>query len=157
MVADAETHGSGTEKYRFYLIEGQSTRVDSVDVIITSVLGIADQQEEEVSVSVYPNPVSNVLTVSTKGLEGSIELKIVDVLGKVVLTESGTSINKVDVSNFKNGVYLVYIQNKGNLVQTKRTQKIGKWFGKTRLPKAISEPDRPAGFFQVCISRLLGV
>lgn len=120
LMADADTHGAGTEKYRFYLIEGQSTRVDSVDVIITSVLGIADQQEEEVSVSVYPNPVSNVLTVSTKGLEGTVELKMVDVLGKVVLAESGAPINKVDVSNFKNGVYLVYVHNKGNLVQTKR-------------------------------------
>ncbi len=120
LVADAETHGAGTEKYRFYLIEGQSTRVDSVDVIVTSTLGVEDQQQEEVSVSVYPNPVSNVLTVSTKGLEGTVELKMVDVLGKVVLAESGAPINKVDVSNFKNGVYLVYVHNKGNLVQTKR-------------------------------------
>ncbi|TSJ45401.1 T9SS type A sorting domain-containing protein [Fluviicola chungangensis] len=119
LMADTDTHGSGTEKYRFYLVEG-GNRVDSVDVLVTSVLGVADQQQEEVSVSVYPNPVANVLTVSTKGLEGTVELKMVDVLGKVVLSESGAPINKVDVSNFKNGVYLVYVYNKGDLVQTKR-------------------------------------
>jgi hypothetical protein len=121
LIADTYTEGTGTEKYRFYLIEGQSTRVDSVDVKVnTSMLGIADQQKEEVLVSVYPNPVSNVLTVSTKGLEGTVELKIVDVLGKVVLAESGSPINKIDVSNFKNGVYLVSVSNKGIQVQTKR-------------------------------------
>ena len=114
-----DVEASGSEKYRFYLIEG-TTRVDSVDVLLTSVLAVGDQHQEEVSVSVYPNPVSNVLTVSTKGLEGTVELKMVDVLGKVILSESGAPINKVDVSNFKNGVYLVYVYNKGDLVQTKR-------------------------------------
>jgi hypothetical protein len=111
---------SGTEKYRFYLIEGQSTRVDSVDVTLTSVLAIGDQKQEEVGVSIYPNPVSNVLTVNATGVEGSVELKMVDVLGKVILSESGAPLNKVDVSNFKNGVYLVYVYNKGSLIQTKR-------------------------------------
>ncbi len=120
LVADTDTEGSGTEKYRYYLIEGQSSRVDSVDVTVTSTLGVADQKQEEVSVAIYPNPVSNVLTVNTTGLEGSVELKMVDVLGKIVLTESGAPMNKVDVSNFKNGVYLVYVYNKGDLIQTKR-------------------------------------
>lgn len=121
LVVDTYTEGTGTEKYRYYLIEGQSTRVDSVDVVVfTSVLEVEDSQKQEVFVSVYPNPASNVLTVNTKGLEGTVELKMVDVLGKMVLTESGASINKVDVSNLKNGVYLVYIHNKGNLIQTKR-------------------------------------
>ncbi len=120
LVADTDTEGSGTEKYRFYLIEGQASRVDSVDVTVTSTLGVTDQKQEEVGVSIYPNPVSNVLTVSATGVEGSVELKMVDVLGKVVLTESGAPLNKVDVSNFKNGVYLVYVYNKGDLIQTKR-------------------------------------
>jgi len=119
LMADTETDGAGTEKYRFYLVEG-GNRVDSVDVLVTSVLGISDQKQEEVSVAIYPNPVSNILTVNTTGLEGSVELKMVDVLGKVVLTESGAPMNKVDVSNFKNGVYLVYVYNKGDLIQTKR-------------------------------------
>ena len=121
LVAYTDTEGIGTEWYRFYLIEGQATRIDSVDVrIVTSALGIENQKQEAVSVSIYPNPVSNVLTVNTTGLEGSVELKMVDVLGKVVLTESGAPMNKVDVSNFKNGVYLVYVYNKGDLIQTKR-------------------------------------
>ncbi len=121
LMVDTDVHGSGTELYRYYIVnEDNSTLEDSVDVRITSVLGVADQQQEEVAVSVYPNPVSNILTVNTTGLEGSVELKMVDVLGKVVLTESGAPMNKVDVSNFKNGVYLVYVYNKGDLIQTKR-------------------------------------
>ncbi|HTH32156.1 MAG TPA: hypothetical protein VL946_12480, partial [Lacibacter sp.] len=61
MVVDTYTEGTGTEKYRYYLIEGQSTRVDSVDVVVfTSVLEVEDSQKQEMFVSVYPNPASNV-------------------------------------------------------------------------------------------------
>lgn len=121
LMADADTQGAGTEKYRFYLIEGQSTRVDSVDVIITSTLGVADQKQEEVSIAVYPNPVANNLVIAANGLEGTFDVKMTDVLGKVVLNESSNQAKKVlDVSDFKNGVYLVSVFNKGELIQTRR-------------------------------------
>lgn len=121
LVADADTQGGGTEKYRFYLIEGQSTRVDSVDVIVTSTLGITDQKQEEVSIAVYPNPVANNLVIAANGLDGAFDVKMTDVLGKVVLNESSSQAKKVlDVSDFKNGVYLVSVFNKGELIQTRR-------------------------------------
>lgn len=121
LITDTDTHGSGTELYRYYVINQDNSMIeDSVDLRITSVLGIENHHQEEQFVSVYPNPVSTILTVNTKGLDGSVELKMVDVLGKVVLTESGAPLNKVDVSDFKNGVYLVSIYNNGDLIQTKR-------------------------------------
>lgn len=120
LVVDTKTVGTGTEHYRFYVIEGQSTRVDSVDVIVTCTLGISNNQKEEVSVSVYPNPVSNTLTVNTTGIDGSYDIKMVDVLGKVVFEDSGISTKKIDVSDFKNGVYLVSIFDKEKQILTKR-------------------------------------
>ncbi len=119
LMAIASVEGAGEELYRYYLIENNGTRVDSIDYRVTTSLGIGTNEKESI-VSVYPNPVSTILTVNTTGLEGSVELKMVDILGKIVLTESGTPMNKVDVSNFKNGVYLVYVYNKGDLIQTKR-------------------------------------
>jgi hypothetical protein len=118
---ETDNHGSGTEMYRYYIIEGQSTRVDSIDVRVTSVLSIADQQQEEVSVSVYPNPVATTMMVNTTGIDGTFEVKMTDVLGKVVMNESSNQGKKsIDVSNFKNGVYLVSVYNKGELIQTRR-------------------------------------
>jgi len=119
LIVDTDTHGSGTELYRYYVINQDNSMIeDSVDLRITSVLGLKDQEEE--SVSVYPNPVSTILTVNTTGLEESVELKMVDLLGNVVLSGSGTQMNKMDVSNFRNGVYLVFIYNKGDVVLTER-------------------------------------
>ncbi len=120
LVADTDTEGAGTEKYRFYLVEGGS-RVDSVDVLVTSVLSVTDQKQEEVSIAVYPNPVANNLTIAANGVDGGFDVKMTDVLGKVVLNESSNQVKKVvDVSNFKNGVYLVSVFNKGELIQTRR-------------------------------------
>lgn len=106
--------------YRFYILEG-SSKIDSVDVIINPTLGIKESKNQEVSMSVYPNPVSSVMTISTQGLNGNFDVKVTDVLGKVVYNESvsGTT-KKLDVSDFKNGVYLVTVLEKGVVVQTKR-------------------------------------
>ncbi|MNU43760.1 hypothetical protein D3C71_325510 [compost metagenome] len=117
---DIHTDGPGTIHYRFYVMDG-STRVDSVDVYLTTTLSIKDKKNEEISLSVYPNPVSNAMTVTTQGLSGSFDIKITDVLGKVVYNEGVNGVSKkLDVSDFKNGVYLVTILEKGVPVQTRR-------------------------------------
>lgn len=116
---DIHTNSSGTTHYRFYIMDA-STKVDSVDVIVTTVLGIKDTKNEEVSMSLYPNPASSILNITAQGLEG-YEVKMTDVLGKVVYNESvaGAS-KKVDVSDFKTGVYMVTITEKGTAIQTRR-------------------------------------
>jgi len=116
------TNSSGTIHYRFYITES-SVKVDSVDVIVTTTLGIKDsKKDEEIAMSIYPNPASSVLNISAKGLDGNYDVRMTDVLGKVVYNESvvGTS-KKVDVSDFKSGVYLVTITEKGTAIQTRRT------------------------------------
>lgn len=117
---DIHTNSAGAIHYRFYAMDG-STKMDSVDVVVTTTLGIKDKKNDEISMSVYPNPVSSLLTISAQGLDGTFDVKMTDVLGKVVYSESvtGTS-KKVDVSDFKNGVYLVTIIEKGTTVQTRR-------------------------------------
>lgn len=117
---DIHTVGSGSIHYRFYVMDG-AAKMDSVDIMVTSTLGIKDKKNEEIAMSIYPNPVSSLLTVTAQGLDGNFDVKMTDVLGKVVYNESanGTT-KKVDVSDFKNGVYLVTVLEKGMVVQTRR-------------------------------------
>jgi len=118
---DIHTNSAGSIHYRFYVMDG-STKVDSVDVMVTTTLGIKDtKKNEEISMSIYPNPASSVLNISAQGLDGNYDVRMTDVLGKVVYNETvvGSS-KKVDVSDFKNGVYLVTITEKGTAIQTRR-------------------------------------
>ncbi len=106
-----------------YIVYVNDAVVDSVDYIIntTSLSTPSISKQEDISLSVYPNPVSSWMTVSTQGLSNGFDVKITDVLGKVVFNESVSgATKKLDVSDYKNGVYLVTIFEKGVAVQTRR-------------------------------------
>lgn len=116
---DIHTNSIDFLHYRFYILEN-GTKLDSVDVKINPTLGINNAKKENVQINLYPNPTSNFLHIASNEEGVNYDIKITDVLGKVVFDESQASISKIDVSNFKNGVYLVAIFDKGQLIQTRR-------------------------------------
>lgn len=75
---------------------------------------------ENIAVSVYPNPVKDVLNFKLD--INSFDVKIIDVTGKVVMTTS--SLNNtltISTSNMNNGMYFYSITDrKGNFIQTNR-------------------------------------
>jgi len=119
IVVDIHTEGAGYGLYRYYVVDGGS-RIDSIDVALTSTLAV-NEVEPAVAISVYPNPTASVLTIAASGLTDGYNVRMTDVLGKVVYDESATAATKkIDVSDFKNGVYLVTVLEKGKALQTKR-------------------------------------
>lgn len=108
----------GTATYRYYVHDDGGAYLDSVDVrVIFSCASI--DEKEPVSLSVFPNPVASQLVINTEGLE-KFDIRIVDVLGKTVYDESAYKSKKIDVSELKNGVYILTILEKGITIQTKR-------------------------------------
>ncbi|MBO6880934.1 T9SS type A sorting domain-containing protein [Winogradskyella sp.] len=79
-----------------------------------STLGIDDVVEQGLSVSVYPNPASEFITVEASFHIDDIEL--FDITGKQVLKTVQT--NAIKVSHLPNGIYLLKIvTNKGSLTK----------------------------------------
>jgi Secretion system C-terminal sorting domain len=111
------TEGGGL--YRYYFMDG-STTVDSIDVHINKTASINDLESVQVGMTAYPNPASSMITVNTIGISGDYNVRITDVLGKAVYADEAGAIKKIDVSNFKNGVYLITIAEKGEVIQTRR-------------------------------------
>ncbi|MDR1725196.1 MAG: T9SS type A sorting domain-containing protein [Bacteroidales bacterium] len=69
--------------------------------------------------NVYPNPANDKLFIEGEGYE---QIKIYDLLGKVVLTAE--RVTEIDISNFVNGVYNVrLLSNEGNVVGSKKIVK----------------------------------
>jgi hypothetical protein len=117
---DITAMNQGSIHYRFYVLDG-TTKLDSVDLVISTGLAVKAPKTEEVSLSVYPNPVSNTLSIATQGLGDDFNVKITDVLGKVVYNDwASAATKKIDVSEFKNGVYMVTVSEKGVATQTRR-------------------------------------
>lgn len=68
--------------------------------------------------SVYPNPATDVVTVSTDGKAQS--LKVINALGQVVLNlNNPQAVEVLDASAFEPGIYVVQIQNAGVTTEQK--------------------------------------
>jgi len=111
--------GSADQVYRYYVGTTSNPKMDSVDVRILFTVSL-NEVTPQLSINIAPNPSNDYFVVSAEGSETS-SIKIVDVLGNVILSEQmNTASKKVDVSNFRNGVYFVIIESNTAKPVTKR-------------------------------------
>jgi len=67
-------------------------------------------EENSSSVSIYPNPAKDVLNVSK--IEETGVLEVIDVSGKVLLSQEINKDTQIHTSNYKKGVYLISFTSK---------------------------------------------
>jgi hypothetical protein len=77
----------------------------------------ATQVLEKKIINVYPNPTNNKITVESNEVINSFELH--DITGKLLKNEVVSSKFEVDLSNFKNGIYFLTLNEKGKQVHKK--------------------------------------
>ena len=87
------------------------------DISITAGNTASISEVENAHVSLYPNPVTNILHIDAQGIQ---EVNVLDVNGRTVMTEQNT--NRIDMSNLANGVYFVRVITADGV----STQKIAK-------------------------------
>ena len=97
---------AGEQNLKF-VFEGESEfllNLNKIDIVLSSTLSIPDFQLK--SAEVYPNPVSDFLTINLK--KKALKLAIYDLSGKLLLsTFLQRETNQLDVSNLSKGMYLV--------------------------------------------------
>ncbi len=74
----------------------------------------------DVSLSVYPNPATDFINISIKGNNSDAVVKIYSALGTEVYSENIENFKKIDVSDFKNNVYIINVYAKDELLETAR-------------------------------------
>lgn len=117
------TQSSGNIHYRYYVEEmnQNKTRHDSIDVMITNTLAVKEIKQPAMAIQVYPNPANDFIQVALQNANTTDHsVKLIDVLGNVVLEEKMGLNKKLDVSELKNGVYMLTIYSSGNILQTRR-------------------------------------
>ncbi|MDA7716928.1 GEVED domain-containing protein [bacterium] len=63
--------------------------------------------DNKTMVTIYPNPVNDVLNISFQTKSDKITYSIVDLLGKTIITVTGKMKSTVDVGNLKQGIYFL--------------------------------------------------
>lgn len=95
------------------------------DLILNNMTAGLEQNTIQ-NVSIYPNPVSNLLTVNFEALQGSeMLMQLTDLSGKVVMTFEKEKLNKgisekqIDISGLPVGSYILSLEMNGTLVTEK--------------------------------------
>ncbi len=97
--------GSSNSKITFDMVVNTENKSVTVDLSITSVNEI-----NENSLSMFPNPVTNELTINN--ISKNATISIYDLNGKLLINKTANStIEKIDVSNLAGGVYSVKVSD----------------------------------------------
>jgi len=104
---------NGSGHYRYYIVDLNDNKnyLDSVDVVFNFGLASVKEIKKEVQFTINPNPATDFVVVNVNN-NSEMDIKIVDVLGNIVLTDSMKQNKKIDVSHFKSGIYFVSITSK---------------------------------------------
>ena len=74
----------------------------------------------DITLSVFPNPATDFINVTVKGNVNDAVVKIYSALGTEVYSENIENFKKIDVSDFKNNVYIINVYSKDELLETAR-------------------------------------
>jgi len=87
----------------------QNPDIDTTHIILegSSPLAVSDLEAE--GLKIYPNPTSDVLNFSMKGLENT-PVQIIDVNGKIVLNSKVSNEGNINVNSLKSGIYFALLQ-----------------------------------------------
>jgi len=76
------------------------------------------------SIEFYPNPTSEILTISIKDNYKTILVKIIDFQGKTIINkEIESNIEDINLTNFDSGLYIVEFVQNGEIIMTKKLMK----------------------------------
>lgn len=84
-------------------------------------LGIEQPVASTTTVHVFPNPAQDVLNVNVAGINGSVQLEVVDATGRVLLNERSAGMASTSTSTFAPGLYMLRARDlSGALLSTER-------------------------------------
>ncbi|MCX6274785.1 MAG: CotH kinase family protein [Bacteroidetes bacterium] len=103
---------NSTNTYSVTAIDGNGCSATD-DIMVTVYVGLSSIQSN--GINIYPNPVHDILTIQLPtSMSGESKLlKMFDVTGRVVFTESlsGSGLHTIDVSAFAKGVYVITLDS----------------------------------------------
>ncbi|HNW96888.1 MAG TPA: C25 family cysteine peptidase [Bacteroidales bacterium] len=113
------THGLTAGATAKLTVTGFNLMTSTQDVTVQSTVDIAELLDQ--TVSVYPNPATDNITLSIiNSINGNYNIDIVDLVGKTVYSENIAKDNtiftkQIDLSNLSKGVYLLKYNENGNV------------------------------------------
>jgi len=112
---------SGTSIYRYVVFDGNAPN-DSVWFHVEFIVGFDGIEDQpKIVTKHYPNPTEDVLNINLEGETNGLSMVITDILGKTIQTTVvNSSVQRIDVSGFNDGIYFYSIINARGILITKK-------------------------------------
>lgn len=117
VIFTAEPNMTGAERTAKVTLSLEGADDIIINVTQADALPNGVNEDAALSISIWPNPATTQFVIS--GFEGTAKLSIIDIAGKVVVSEQVTSNNAIDVSSLPVGVYTVVVTTANGVLQTK--------------------------------------
>jgi hypothetical protein len=112
---------AGGAHFRYYIMDGSSVYIDSVDVVFNTTVGV--EENIKVSYSAFPNPAGDVFNIQLKASAntGNYSVKIFNLMGELVSQENLViGLNVISTEELTNGIYFYSILNGNSIVETRK-------------------------------------
>lgn len=117
MKATFNFYSSGNVRVRYYVLDITDNPLDSVDVNILNTVNLTEINNK--SILAYPNPVSNILNIETPSVSAENSISVYNVSGKKMFYSLlKSSINTLNFSHLKPGIYFYQISNGTTLLKS---------------------------------------
>ncbi len=103
----ASSQGAG--HYRYYISEDGVTYLDSVDVMINVEGNVSVQDNNQIDISLYPNPANNIINISE--IDPNCTIVIYDMYGRIVEEINQPTGATIDISALGAGQYIFVLKN----------------------------------------------
>lgn len=109
----------GNTHFRYYITNESDTRLDSIDIVYASTVGI--ESKENYDINIYPNPANDIINISLKIGIADVDLTIYNIIGEAIVEQRLIAgLNTLKTNSLVNGVYFYAIRNKNETLQTKK-------------------------------------
>ena len=80
------------------------------------VIGISDINANPINV--YPNPVTNIISIDIENNYKQLSFELIDIVGKAVITQKVSGLNNINISELPTGLYFYRLTDKSEVIQT---------------------------------------
>lgn len=94
--------------------------IDDIEFIYKDHSGLSEYETRQHLLSVYPNPATDIITVSSPNLTNG-EMKIYNIIGEqIMMHKLSSETSNINVSNLPKGIYMVRVTDQKGIVGTKK-------------------------------------
>ena len=118
---DVDLENDVTVQYGFTVIGVNANPANEAALgnVVVGPVSLSNTRFETIDVQVYPNPVSDILTIQSANILSSVELYSIN--GRLVFKQN--NVNSIDMRDYSNGMYLLKITSEGQSITKKIIKK----------------------------------